>query len=563
MAKFWCLVLIINCISIIFSSGDILAAELPRVTVDSGDTPLIIKGTLDKKTTSFSGNVRLTVIGGEIKNLQILASDLSNINDTSVVIDRSKIMIPAGTSLSESQPRDVTVTVNSITHPGKYKGKIKFLFSGIAGTEPLEIPLELNIDAEPNVVFINDNLNIQLVRCQIDCGLATWLLPDTVVKDKWTIQLDNQTLTPVKVTDAIVVMQGEKTNSFLNKDQIYFSYTSQTLASQKVESIPLIIQRNQLSPDRYHGTLRFKIENADELVKLNTTIFVRDSPVWALIVIIAGILIGRLAQDMESSKAQKQINLMPRYYELDNLAKNNTTIKNEIALEFLHQKFDAIKQKINKGEETDEVIKQELDQLEVSIRFLDNLEFLEIQLSKLGLDALKYTLESKIQKARESLIGDNFEQAKKICIEIEEALIQAQADGSMGIADDIFESLSDKFRKSSNELIVNFSSLLRPKIPGGYYWNWLAKILATLSGIKTVEADVRYWLIRPFLWLVLLIILVLLGLQTFYVNAGATFGVNGFYDYLNLFLWGLSADIINQGLRKLQSGDTKKEGESN
>jgi hypothetical protein len=45
------------------------------------------------------------------------------------------------------------------------------------------------------------------------------------------------------------------------------------------------------------------------------------------------------------------------------------------------------------------------------------------------------------------------------------------------------------------------------------------------------------------------------------VNAGATFGVNGLYDYLGLFLWGLSADIANQGLRKLQSGNEKEEVE--
>ncbi len=550
----WRFILIISVITLIFNSSGVLAAELPRLTVDKGDTPLVIKGTLDKETTSFSGNVRLTVIGGEIKDLQMLPSDLSNTNDASVVIDRSEITIPTGTSLSESQPRDVRVTVNNITRPGKYQGKLKFLFSGQSQTQPLEIPLTLNIDAKPNVIPVTDNLNIQVVRCQkfLDCWLAAWLLPDTVVNEKWIVQLDNQTLIPVKLTDATVVMQGEKTGKSVT-NEISLTVPKQPLKLQKVEPIDLRINPNQLSPDRYQGTLRFKLENADEPVKVNATISVRNAPFFALIVIIVGICVGRLAQDMESPKAQKQVNLMPRYYELDDLAKNKTTIKNPEALDFLHKKFITIKQKINQGEETEEVIKTELNQLEVSIRFLDNLEALETKLKESGLDALKATLNPKINKTRKLLIAGNFEQAQQLSQEVEQALREAQADNSMGTSDDIIQPLLDGFHESSNKLIEAFQAFPKPKLPGDSRWNWLANFLATLSGVQTLNAEVRYWLIRPLLSVVFLIVLVLLGLQTLYVNAGATFGVNGLYDYLGLFLWGLSADIANQGLRKLEN----------
>jgi hypothetical protein len=112
-----------------------------------------------------------------------------------------------------------------------------FKFDLIAGqteTQSLEIPLQLNIDAEPNVIPVTDNLNIQVVRCQnfLDCGLATWLLPDSVTQDKWTVQLDNQTLIPVKVTDATVVMQGEKTGNSVNNNEIYLTVTNQKLEAE-------------------------------------------------------------------------------------------------------------------------------------------------------------------------------------------------------------------------------------------------------------------------------------------------------------------------------------------
>jgi hypothetical protein len=547
-------IVILSCIFLIFTvSGVVFAAESPRLTVDQGDIPLVIKGTLDKETTSFSSNVRLRVMGGEIKDLQLLPSDLLNTDDDSVAIARSEITIPTGISLNDGQPRDVRVTVNNITRPGEYKGNLKFMVSGQRESKPLEIPLELNIDAEPNVVPISDNLNLQVVRCQnfISCGLATWLLPDGVVQDKWTVQLDNQTLIPVKLTDATVIMQGEKTGNHVNNNDLFFPVPKKELKAQKVEFIDLKINRNQLSPDRYQGTLRFKLENADEPLKVNANIAVREAPIFALIVIIAGIFVGRLAQDMESSNAQKQVKFYPRYVELRGNAAN---IKNESVFNYLEKQFQGVKLKIDKGEETEEVLEQELNRLEINVSFLTNLEILETKLNESELDALKARIKPQIKEARNSLIAGNIEQAQQLGKEIEQALREAQEDGSMGITDDIIQPLLDGFRASRDKLVETIQALaLRPKLPGGSRWNWLAKFLAALSGVQTLNLEVRYWLIRPALWLVLLIVLVLLGLQSLYVNAGATFGVNGLYDYLGLFLWGLSADIANQGLRKLQS----------
>ena len=230
---------------------------------------------------------------------------------------------------------------------------------------------------------------------------------------------------------------------------------------------------------------------------------------------------------------------------------------------YLEKQFQGVKLKIDKGEETEEVLEQELNRLEINVSFLTNLEILETKLNESELDALKAILNPQIKEAINSLISGNLEQAQQLGKEIEEALREAQADGSMGINDDIIQPLLDGFRASRDKLVETIQALaLRPQLPGGSRWNWLAKFLAALSGVQTLNLEVRYWLIRPILWLVLLIVLVLLGLQTLYVNAGATFGVNGLYDYLGLFLWGLSADIANQGLRKLQSGGKKEEGDT-
>ena len=188
---------------------------------------------------------------------------------------------------------------------------------------------------------------------------------------------------------------------------------------------------------------------------------------------------------------------------------------------YLEKQFQGVKLKIDKGEETEEVLEQELNRLEINVSFLTNLEILETKLNESELDALKAILNPQIKEAINSLISGNLEQAQQLGKEIEEALREAQADGSMGINDDIIQPLLDGFRASRDKLVETIQAF-KPQLPGGRRWNWLAKFLAALSGVQTLNLEVRYWLIRPILWLVLLIVLVLLGLQSLYVNAGAT-----------------------------------------
>lgn len=59
------------------------AAE-PVLTVDSNDSPLVIYGKLDGQTTAFGRNVRLTVTGGDAKELLLLPSEVKRIGDDSV-----------------------------------------------------------------------------------------------------------------------------------------------------------------------------------------------------------------------------------------------------------------------------------------------------------------------------------------------------------------------------------------------------------------------------------------------------------------------------------------------
>jgi hypothetical protein len=542
MLRWWILILIASIPCAARASKTVLS-------VDPGDTPLVIYGKLDGQTTAFAGNVRLTAKGDDVKELLLLPSGVKQTGDSSVVIDRSNVTVPSGISLSNGQPRDIRVTLNNITRPGEYTGSLKFLVPGETVDKALKIPLILHIDAKPKVQPVFPNMTFQLVRCQnpIARTVATWLLPGSAVRDDWIVDLDNQTLAPVEVTDATVVMRGEKTGLAVNPGVIDFTMPH-PLPADKVEPIAMTIHRDMLSPDRYQGTLRFKVKGSDDPVTVNADLNLRDGPIWAVLIVLAGIMVGRLVRGMSTPEAQKQVKFLPLLYQLGASAER---VQNADAHSYLTAQLQNAKVKIGSATDTDEALSQMLDKLKGRIEFLASLETLQDQLNKLGVDALNDELQPKIQAARQALIDDQADEAEELRKEVDARLRKAQHDGTMGRAADIFENVLGSFRAASARWF-QAESAPAPTQPGGKRWGGLAKVMAALSGAEVAGAELRFWFVRPLLFLILLVGLALLGLQTLYVNSGSTFGSAGLYDYLGLFLWGLSADVAQRTLQNLQ-----------
>jgi len=80
--------------------------------------------------------------------------------------------------------------------------------------------------------------------------------------------------------------------------------------------------------------------------------------------------------------------------------------------------------------------------------------------------------------------------------------------------------------------------------------NAVVRSLSWLSGAEPFDGSFLYAYIRPFLFLLLLVLLASVGLYNSYVK-NATFGVEGYFDYLSLFLWGISADVAQKTLQNL------------
>ena len=77
------------------------------------------------------------------------------------------------------------------------------------------------------------------------------------------------------------------------------------------------------------------------------------------------------------------------------------------------------------------------------------------------------------------------------------------------------------------------------------------QFLAQLSGISDdLRTEASLWLLRPLLWLVLLLGLIALGMKSLYVD-NSIFGASSF-DYISLVFWGLSSDVASRTLGSLK-----------
>lgn len=525
---------------LLFNISPVFAQETPppvSLTVAERDNPLIIRGKLDGESNSFSRNVRLTATGGDATELRLLASDLQLEGQPEQQIDRSYVTILDGISLSDGQPRDVRVTVNVPNRPGVYTGVLLFLLPDQTEDEALEIPIELHLAAVPTVLPVIPNLSWQVVRCDfwLDCKLATWFLPESVVQDQWEVWLDNQTAQAVEVVDGVTVLYGAKSGHAARANDVVLT-VPHSLPANQVDPIAVTINRQQLAPDSYQGTMRFKLEDVDTPLSVPTNISVRQGPLMALIVVLLGILLGRLVRDMETPTAQAQVNLMPNYRRL--LATAND-LKNTEAREDALAKLEAFMQRVNAKKETDEVLSPALGAIEARINFYAKLEAVSMSLEEGPRSRLAHLFNDAIQAVKDGRQDEAEQHYAKIKQEIEKVAEDDSLRGGERL--DKFKEELVKLEESATQLATN--------IQVGTISRWL-KFLAWVSGIR-LTANMRFWIVRPILSLVLLLLLVLWGMQALYVNAGATFGAAGIYDYMGLLLWGLTADVVSRSLSNL------------
>ena len=272
--------------------------------------------------------------------------------------------------------------------------------------------------------------------------------------------------------------------------------------------------------------------------------FVRSSPLVPLILIMLGVLLGRLVRWVDSPVVKGR---MATYDAVLNLRADAQELNDPSAQEYIRRRIDDLERASRKPGDEAKVAEwkataDEIAQRLQTFRKLDNLQAVLTKPPYAGKPEVP-PIGDQLNEAREKLLLDGqpaFDAALSIVTDIETKLAQPSFRGRGLEEKSLLSALDVRLTDTPVEEVARSPQ----QEPG----DRVANALRWISGIST---GATYFVVRPLLWFVLIAVLGLTGLQSQYVSGGATFGAGGIYDYLALFLWGLTADVASTGLLNL------------
>ncbi|MEH2189960.1 MAG: hypothetical protein V7K64_27895 [Nostoc sp.] len=523
-----------------------------KIEVDAKDKPLEVKGWLGEENALIS-NIRLTASGGNITAWTFLPSDLKR-TEGDEVIGRQQVELIGERKLEAGLPKDFQVKLNGVKLPGTYQGQIEILLPSQKRSEALVIPLTVKAKARPALVPVKDSeqVQLQLVRCSWDCGLAHLLLPDSAVQNQRLIYLDNPNQTTVLLTSAEIILQGKQTNYQITKTEVDPPLSPQTLAANKIISLPLKWERSQIPPDRYTGAVYLTMEGREGRLSIPVDLSMRIGPAMPIFVLLVGIVLGRLFKYMQE-KGIPQSDALAKVYEVENMIDKVDQKDQEILSPMVNKVRSSVTQMDL------ETVNADLAKIKERLNCLTSLRKIEQQLEGMEQDpgvGGENGLLAKISEARKSIKFENDDQAKKLLQQIQQSIINLSK-AMMGGDKKPDPSLTAAANEAAVAIISaeRATQVQKTKSPR---FAWLRQLLIAIAGVSNeLRAETTLWIVRPLLSLTLLVGLSLVGIRALYVEKGMTFGADPFSNYLELILWGLSADVTSRSLSNLAGGQEK------
>src|SRR5215216_6500974 len=428
----------IHLVTLLLCLAAATATQAQKIAISPEDKALVISGTLGSGATSFTRHITLTLVGGsgnDAKQVQIRRSDLVKYDSSGEkpdpsgeLLDRGNLSVGA-VALKPGQALDVPVTVNNVTHAGTYKATIKFWLPEQTETDAEVITLTLHVSPRV-VVSPPTGSSAQVAHCGLlPCALSRWL-PQSLVGNKRGLLVDNQTSGAVAVESHDVVLRGERTGRILTANDVRPSIESNSLPAN--HSVPVameILNLDTIPPDSYTGTLRLKLAGADTPTAVGYVLNVRAAPWLPILVLVLGVIAGRVVRNMSTPEALLQVKLLKRLFRLQDSV---LALPSQGDRQILLGRLDDLKIRIESGRETEQALTQELDKLEVTARLLRRLDVLAREATQITNTELHTTIMSKIREATAKLMDGNAAQCTVLITEIEGILRDAQA----GVADD-------------------------------------------------------------------------------------------------------------------------------
>ncbi|MEH2253154.1 hypothetical protein [Nostoc sp.] len=414
--------------------------------------------------------------------------------------------------------------------------------------KPAVVTQTMKPDVAPNLVPLKgtEQVRLQLVNCGgwLDCALARLLLPASAYIDQRELRFDNSTQVPVTILNTAVVVEGDFTGYQLNNQAISLSQDIKTLPANQIISIPLILRRSAIPPDQYSGAVYLTLQNRSDRLSLPINLNARSGPLFPLIVLLFGVVLGRLFKYMQE-RGEPQAKALEEVYRLEAdiaNAKLEDRDKQLLARMVTEVRTLVVRERLD-------VIPTQVQTIRDRLETLVKLQALEDKFNEPSVfpaDEDEYI--RKIKQARLRITEGKDADAKKVLEEISSDLDKIGARGAGN-------SSVEAYKRSVEDIAVATDRINQPTGEPKTTSSRLSKfqqLLINLSGVSDqVRAEATFWVVRPLLSLTLLVGLSAAGISSLYIENGTTFGARPFADYLGLILWGLSADVASRSLSNL------------
>jgi hypothetical protein len=503
---------------------------------------VVIRGVVQtgQPIPNFGGNLLLKGTGSNRVDLRLRSTPLELDADPRVVINRGDVSIPAGTAIEPGQASDVRINVANVSRAGLYHGKLRFWALGADESKALEVPVTLEVGVRPALALLGSAPQWNLVRCEWTwvCWLADQILYTSATENAQSFRLENRSALPADRINVLTLLRGTNNKSNDAAHDVEVVVPTSILGSDSAD-IKVTVDRNRLDADSYEGSVRLRTPGSDEPLTVPLVVNVRIGPVVPLILIIAGIVAGRLSRQLESPEIKAQMKALQRFYIASSRIDH---LRDADSVRFLRDEATEIKRKIERGSTSEQDMTAILAKFEGHIDFLAQLDTLDINLA--ATPALQAAVAGDLAAARSALSAGDDDAARKSYDAARQKIKAEAAKPAPMVAKGPTSTVAPSVLLSIDKPVLAQSETATQL----GFW---AKTWAFLTGDPSVGASLRYWLVQPLLALTLLIALAAIGLYTLYVKV-PTFGSSGLYEYLGLFVWGLGAEVAQRTLTGLQ-----------
>lgn len=509
-----------------------LKANDPQIQLVPAVTEVTLAG---RPGSELSLTRRLSLMSDKaVPELLLRPSDLQQQGGTQSISQAQFHLVSGDASLKnleENTPRDIDFKVSDLKVPGTYRGFIDFLLPKHGVTPAVHIPFELRVEETPKLTIRkgSENLKIQLVNCSLlGCYLTKKFYPSKL-QEEFTFPLDNGSLLPFDVKDAAASASGD-VHHLSTGSSIKLSKPIK-IPTDPIVSIPFTLATGDLVPDHYVGDIQLRIPGKDEPLKIPLELNVRTAPALPIVVLIIGILLGRLIKYMKE-KGTPQSDLLRLFLQVQARAAQNPADLGLLQHMLQQARIDIDAMRLD-------VAKAALTVIENRLTLLSRLRSLETLLTPRSAEAPVAAILTNINQARNlvSLGADPTALANQIEQQVQQLPLPA------GPANPAARALEVAAATSVRGAAPFATAGGAPPPPVTF----MRRAVAFLTGHSDARADLTLWFLRPLAWVVLVLLLTVTGFVQLYLK-NPTFGADVVSDYFGLLVWAAGSDVAGRTL---------------